>query len=224
MDDAKAQGRFRVLEAGCCLTALAVQLALRRLYNSAGHAQWAGLLGAANGSVWEQMKTLYFSLLLCSAPEFLFAGRGFFRVFTAKVSALSVLALSFAAFYYTYTGALGFHDTAVDTLGGLVLTVVACVFCYRVMVSEKPGVVAVVAGMVVFVSLFAAFAAFTERPPRQNLFRDPKSGLYGLPQSTENAFAGADFACLPKPAPPHKNTAPWETTTAKGDETAKTRA
>lgn len=192
--DGRAVRRVKTWETVSCVLALGGQVALRCVYERTGHALWAGILGAGNDSVWEQMKALFFALLLCSLPELIFSGGAFLNVLTGKAVELVLLVLSFAAFYYTYTGALGAHFDTADVLGGELLTVLCCLTGCRLMRRDGGGLATSLIGLLVIGSLGAAFVLCTLWPPEVDLFRDPKTGRYGLVTRQDEVFAGADLA------------------------------
>lgn len=185
--------RLKTLETIAFMLAVAAESVLGRWYFSAGGDSLSGFFGAANRSVWEQMKVLFFSYAAASLPVLAFSGVGFRRVFTAKAAASVALVLSYAAYYYTYSGASGGDFAVANDCGILAATLFAFFLSYRLAVSGKGRAAAFLASVLLWSSLLAAFCSLTLRPLELPLFRDPVSGAYGLNAGGSRAVAGAVY-------------------------------
>ena len=185
------------METAAFMLAVISQFALRGLYERTGRSFAAGLFGAANDSVWEQMKILFLSYFALSLPEFVFSGVGFLRIFTAKTAAILILVLSYAAFYYTYTGASGYDLRIINICGSVALTACAYLLSCRFAAKGSGRLSVFLSSLFVMLSLLAMFFAFTVFPPQIHLFRDPKSGSYGLIKISDSVTTGADYAKRP---------------------------
>lgn len=136
---------------------------------------------AVNESTWEHVKLLYWPVLLAAGAEFAVFGRktpGFWCAVLAGVSGGMVFMI---AFFYTYTGILGFSLPLLN-IGSFFLAVWVnywirdrCLYSGRLC---GPAVAAI--GIIGLVVLAALCIRFTFSPPLIALFRDPVSGGYGL--------------------------------------------
>ena len=140
----------------------------------------AGVFCAVNESVWEHMKLLFFPVFLFTAAQFCMGERDGLLAARA-VSVTAGLAL-IPTLYYTYTGVWGDHtlwaDAAIFYLSAAV-TFWMDDLLHRQRRLWKMG--CQVAGLVWLWVLAFLFVWWTFSPPHIALFRDPLTGLYGIP-------------------------------------------
>ena len=140
----------------------------------------AGVFCAVNESVWEHMKLLFFPVFLFTAAQFCVGERDGLLAARA-VSVTAGLAL-IPTLYYTYTGVWGDHvlwaDAAIFYLSAAV-TFWMDDLLHRQRRLWKMG--CQVAGLVWLWVLAFLFVWWTFSPPHIALFRDPLTGLYGIP-------------------------------------------
>ena len=133
-----------------------------------------------NESVWEHMKLLFFPVFLFTAAQFCVGERDGLLAARA-VSVTAGLAL-IPTLYYTYTGIWGDHtlwaDAAIFYLSAAV-TFWLDDLLHRQRRLWKMG--CQVAGLVWLWVLAFLFVWWTFSPPHIALFRDPLTGLYGIP-------------------------------------------
>jgi hypothetical protein len=154
------------------------------VYDWSGGLTAVGLFAPVNESIWEHLKLIFWPALvwwglgyvfflkkeeisapkwICSASAGLFSGP-----------------LFITAFYYTYTGAFGFHSLFLDILSFVLGTAIAQLsgigLYPRIKTARSWAILA--AGAIVL--LGAAFLVFTFSPPLIPLFEDPVTGSYGI--------------------------------------------
>ena len=162
------------------LTAAVLGTLAHFAYRWSGGALLAGVFCAVNESVWEHMKLLFFPVFLFTAAQFCVGERDGLLAARA-VSVTAGLAL-IPTLYYTYTGIWGDHvlwaDAAIFYLSAAV-TFWLDDLLHRQRRLWKMG--CQVAGLVWLWVLAFLFVWWTFSPPRIALFRDPLTGLYGIP-------------------------------------------
>jgi hypothetical protein len=138
------------------------------------------LIAAVNESVWEHLKLGFWPAFLYS----LFAYRGLSRpaesVLVARTAAMILIPVIITVAYYTYLSLAGRHSLVVD-IGIFVVAVLLGQLTSYLMLSSPnlPQKLIRVAPMLLAAS-FIAFSLFTYYAPHLPLFRDPRSGRYGL--------------------------------------------
>ena len=170
----------RTLETAGMLFTLLFGNLLHFVYDWTGQAGWAAYLSAVNESTWEHMKLLFFPVFLFTAAQFCVGERDGLLAARA-VSVTAGLAL-IPTLYYTYTGVWGDHvlwaDAAIFYLSAAV-TFWMDDLLHRQRRLWKMG--CQVAGLVWLWVLAFLFVWWTFSPPHIALFRDPLTGLYGIP-------------------------------------------
>lgn len=188
--------RLKTLETAAFLLTVAAESALRGVYGGSGSPVYAGIFGEANGSAWEQMKILFFSYAVISLPVCILSGVDFLRMLTAKAASSVTAILLFAAFYYSYTGAIGFDYSSVDKACAFLATLAAFLLSYRLAVRGKGRIGSFTASACAFLMTGVMFCCFTLWPPQLPLFMDPHSGTYGLQKQFTNADAEVAYTSL----------------------------
>lgn len=157
---------------------------LHYLYDISGGALWAAVFAAVNESVWEHMKIFTLPYVVWAFVELCTVRIPFRRFLAAKVLSLYFLLLSIPIFYYTYTFIVGRSIPVIDIACGFVFTVLAFFFSYR-MIAYAPCIERYFRLSVFLLVLYYIMAGyFTFLPPKTELFRDPVTGGYGLPQGS----------------------------------------
>ena len=80
---------------------------LHFLYDWSGENPVIGAFSAANESIWEHMKLLFFPMLLFSFWEYARVGKEYPNFWCVKLLGALLGLLAIPVIYYTYTGALG---------------------------------------------------------------------------------------------------------------------
>ena len=149
-------------------------------HHFSGGALLAGVFCAVNESVWEHMKLLFFPVFLFTAAQFCVGERDGLLAARA-VSVTAGLAL-IPTLYYTYTGIWGDHTLWADT--AIFYLSAAVTFWMDDLLHRQRRLWEMgcqVAGLVWLWGLAFLFVWWTFSPPHIALFRDPLTGLYGIP-------------------------------------------
>lgn len=101
------------------------------------------------------------------------------QVFACAASVIACLAF-IAAFYYTYTGAFGVEYIILDTISLLFGLAIAQLKAVKIYENTSQGSFKLYFTLAALFVLGAAFIAFTFKSPRIPLFKDPKTGSYGI--------------------------------------------
>ena len=155
---------------------------LHFVYEWSGGSALAAWFSAVNESTWEHMKLLFVPLFLFSLVQVCLLGRNYPNL--PAVRALGALAgiVLIPVLFYTYTGVLGFHvvwaDIAVFFLADLGAFALDFCLLRRGKLSSRWMQLL---GLAVLWGLAFCFVWCTFRPPRLALWRDPVTGLYGIP-------------------------------------------
>ena len=176
-------GRVARWQLGGFLFVCAAGTALHFLYQWSGESVAAAPFAAVNESVWEDMKLLFWPMLLWAGAERAVLG-GYSRGFWPAKALGTLLGLALIpALYYTYTGALEVSVMWVDIAIFFVAAAAAFLAETRMLARDwrcRGGARA--SALVLLLLLSAAFVLCTFVPPRFPLFRDPVTGFYGLGQ------------------------------------------
>ena len=147
---------------------------------------WSGgcpafaLFSAANESIWEHMKLLFYPMLVLSLVEYWRWGRQMDNFWCIKLTGILLGLALIPVIYYTYTGVLGvsadwFNITIFFLAAGVSLWVETKRFaagkCRRCVGKWAIGAL---------VLLIVAFTVLTFLPPHIPLFRDPLTDTYGF--------------------------------------------
>lgn len=156
-------------------------MVLRFAYGWSGGGVLAAF-SAVNGSAWEYMKLLFLPLFLFSVVQVCLLGRNYPNLPAVRsVSALTGAAL-IPVLLYTYTGMTGrsflWADTAIFVLADLAAFTLDFRLLCRGRFSRSWQQLLGLAAMWLLVF---CFVWCTFRPVRLPLWRDPVTGIYGIP-------------------------------------------
>ncbi len=142
------------------------------VYEWTGNQTFVGFFFPVNESTWEHMKLIFFPMsFFCVYLHLKFRKEN--RCLSSSIP-LGILTGTFSipVYFYTYTGILGYHMTALD-IGTFILgTLTGFFVLYKNAVSCKWRT----ANIPLYVLLFAVFLCFiffTYHPPAINLFSSP---------------------------------------------------
>lgn len=152
-------------------------------YEWSGGSALAAAFSAVNESTWEHMKLLFFPMFFFSVVQVCAMGKNYPNFLAARaVSMLTGLAL-IPVLFYTYTGILGFHMMWADIAVFFLADLGAFLTDYRLLRRGRMSSPwAQVAGLAVLWLLAFCFVWCTFRPVQLALWRDPVTGIYGLPK------------------------------------------
>ncbi|HAA37561.1 MAG TPA: hypothetical protein DCE00_01670 [Firmicutes bacterium] len=154
------------------------------LYDLSGKSLLVGLIAPINESVWEHLKLPLVPTLLWWLGGFMIVGRkkkiNFTRWFISTIVALVVCPLFIVSFHYTYRGALGLQSVVLDILSFFLGTAAAQLLALHIYLHAAQKKSYFYLAVFLLLALISAFLVFTFVPPRYPLFRDAKTGEYGL--------------------------------------------
>lgn len=149
-------------------------------YEWSGENIVAGVFFAANESVWEHLKLVFFPFLLYFAIALPLAPRLYNRVFGAFAATL-VAAAFIPVVFYIYTAFTGESVLAVDIVTFVVGVALGFAVAYGIFVtkSRHPALLCIIGatGLAVIVACYFTLTLFA---PDFALFIDPRNGNYGL--------------------------------------------
>lgn len=153
-------------------------------YDWLGYSGFAALFSSVNESVWEHMKLGFFPLMLFTALEFWFIGRGNRSYHPAKVLGIIAMSLFIVAFFYTYTEFTGDDILILDIISfilgaALCQIIVYLVITYVVITRKWLSILVQSLGIAALVLIATLLVVFTFRTPRAAIFEDPNGHGYG---------------------------------------------
>lgn len=148
----------------------------------------AAILGAVNESTWEHLKLLFWPMLLFGIFEYFRYGKNMNGFIPVKTASILLGLLTVIVLFYTYTGILGFHVSALD-IGIFVFAVfLSYFFSARTLdladTAQEPkgfwqSSFVQTASVITLLALIICFIVFPFYPPHIGLFLDPVSQTYG---------------------------------------------
>jgi hypothetical protein len=148
--------------------------------------EWAGewrpiaISAAVNESVWEHLKLGFWSALFFSFIEYPFVRTRANNIFVAKAVGILVIPISIVVLFYAYT-AFTEDILVADILVFVVAVVLGQMASYKILSSRQLPAGFDRCAIAVLVCLILVFVLPTFFPPHLPLFRDPISGMYGIP-------------------------------------------
>ena len=142
----------------------------------------AALIAAVNESVWEHLKLAFWPAVLYALLEWPYFRSRVPHFWPAKTVGIFAMPSIIAGGFYGYTALAGRHIFLID----ISLFVIAAFAGQRIsaaLLFRKPPPLAVrFAAGVLLALMIAAFSLGTYFPPRVPLFRETRSGHYGIPK------------------------------------------
>lgn len=172
--------RVTKFEAIGALVCGAAAVLMHGLYQWTGGAIWAGLISAANESLWEHGKVLMVPYLLWAFMEFLVLKQPVKKFTVAKTAGLIVMLAGMIAFYYLYTGIIGRSVPVVDLLCIFIWMAVGQIVSRKLLSSYRRVESWFTLCVFLLILLAVMFISFTVNPPHIPLFQDPVTGRYGF--------------------------------------------
>ena len=148
-------------------------------YQWSGYNPIVGLFSSVNESVWEHFKLGFTGLLIFSAVEYPFVGKGNKRYFLAKAMGLLSLQIFIVIFYYTYTSFTGDDILWLDVLSYIIGCGMCQLVVYRVLTDRGEIRLSPAIGVTVIAIHAVLLFVFTFWTPRSSLFLDQNTHLYG---------------------------------------------
>ncbi len=157
---------------------------LHFVYDLSGKLLIIGIIAPINESVWEHLKLAFFPTILWWTISYFLLKRknkiSFCRYFVSSVVSLVVCPLFIISFYYTYTGAFGFHSTILDIASLPIGATIAQLIALHIYQYAKLKLYHLYLATLILFILIIAFILFTFNPPHLPIFIDSRTGKYGL--------------------------------------------
>ena len=174
------RGRVFVWEtAGFFLIVLSGSL-LHFVFDLSGGWPPLAVIAAVNESVWEHLKLAFwpaFLYALIEWPFFRARTKDFWAAKTAGIFAMPVVIVSL---FYGYTALAGRNILLVDISLFILAVFVGQIISSRLLLRRSFAPLVKVAAIVLLISMIAAFSLLTFFPPKYPLFRDSRTGQYGI--------------------------------------------
>lgn len=138
------------------------------------------VIAAVNESVWEHLKLAFWPALLYALIEW-----PLFRVrtkefWTAKSIGIFTMPVIIVSLFYGYTALAGRHILWVDISLFILAVFVGQMISARLLLRQSFAPLVKFAAIVLLISMIAAFSLLTFFPPKSSLFRDSRTGQYGI--------------------------------------------
>lgn len=172
---------FKKLEIVGVLVVFLAGTLLHFVYEWSGGSAAAVLFGAVNESVWEHVKIFTMPYVVWGIIELAAAMPYFKQFIVAKVAGLYALGILTIVFFYVYTGIVGHSILWLDILSIFVWIAVSFFISYKITYYSKDLRFLFPLAVVMLLLFGAMYFSFTAAPPRLELFRDPVTGMYGVP-------------------------------------------
>ena len=166
---------------GFFFTAL-VGPALHFTYRWSGENRIVAAFSAVNESTWEHMKLLFVPVFLFTLAEMVVLTGRYRNLLAAKLAGILAGLGAIPVLFYTYTGIVGRGSTAADIAIFYVSAALVYWVSYRLLESGRlSGGALQIGSLLVLWGIAFLMVYFTYAPPHIALFRDPVTGLWGIP-------------------------------------------
>jgi hypothetical protein len=137
-------------------------------------------IAAVNESVWEHLKLGFWPTLVYAALEYSRFGKSSNNFRFAKTLGIYLIPITIVILFYLYIAILG-HDLLIaDILIFVVAVIVGQLVSYKLLIASPLPARINRFAPIALVVLGILFVLFTFYPPHLPLFRDPRTGLYGI--------------------------------------------
>jgi len=152
---------------------------LHFIFEISGYFKPAVLIGAVNESTWEHLKIGFWPAFLFAVLEYYLYGRKYGNFCLAKLINLYSIPVIIIGLFYGYTSFMD-HVFFFDIAIFVIAVVFAYWFSYKIIVSQTNYSRFTAAAVIFIILELLAFSLFSYFPPKNFLFLDPQSGLYGI--------------------------------------------
>ena len=150
------------------------------VYGWSGNNKIVGSLTPVNESVWEHLKLALIPILLFALIEGYFLRKQNKNLWCVKAAEICLVIFLITAFFYTYTGIIGFNTLWADILLTFVVPVIIGKYLsYKLLIRENQPRNKIIPAIFLLILIFA-FIFFTFRPPHLPLFEDKNENTYGI--------------------------------------------
>lgn len=140
-----------------------------------------GIFSAVNESTWEHLKMFFWPAFIFSVVEYICVGRHYNKYIFGKAISLYSGILLIITLFYLYTGIVGRNYVVADILIFVISVITSMYIGYRIITApfKCKGTINLIS-LLAIILLFLTFVFFTFDPPHMPLFKDPKTGGYGI--------------------------------------------
>lgn len=144
------------------------------IYEWSGENPIVGAIASVNESVWEHLKLLFFPALFYFVIEYFLSKERYENLIPADVIGIFMGMLTIIAFFYTYSGILGYNVAALDIFSyylGLAVTL-----CVKTRILRKKSFSSKTAkylSLILTALTAVLFIAWSFYPPRLGIFIPP---------------------------------------------------
>lgn len=149
--------------------------------------EWSGywkplaLIGAVNESVWEHLKIGFWPAFFYAVLEYFAFGKKIKHFWLSKTLGLYIIPIAITLFFYGYTALLGHHTLFLDIAIFFIAILLAQIASLRLLVSVKDLGYLRRAGAFFLGVILVFFSISTYFPGHYEIFKDPRTGIYGIP-------------------------------------------
>jgi hypothetical protein len=138
------------------------------------------LLAAVNESVWEHLKLAFWPALVFALIEWPFFRRKVENFWTAKAAGIFVMPLSIVLLFYGYTALAGGNVLWADISLFILAVLIGQMLSGWIMARRPRQSRFKTAAAILLALMIIAFSLLTFFPPKCPLFRDSRTGQYGI--------------------------------------------
>ena len=153
---------------------------LHFVFDLSGEWPPAALIAAVNESVWEHLKLAFWPALLFSLVEWPFFRRSLKNFWTAKAIGILAMPLVIVSIFYGYTALVGHNILWLDISLFVLAVMIGQMLSCRILLRQSLASGIKIPAMILLALMIAAFSLLTFLPPHGPLFRDPRTGQYGI--------------------------------------------
>jgi hypothetical protein len=140
-----------------------------------------GAFSAVNESVWEHLKLVFWPALLFMLIEYVPLKKATNNFGLAKTTGVYMAIIIIPLIFYSYTAVTGNSIFLIDISTFIVAVIIGQISSYKLLVHKKLPESFNRISFVLLVLLGIAFILYTFYPLQLPIFRDPKTGNYGIP-------------------------------------------
>lgn len=170
-----------ISEAAGAVVIYAAAVFLHFVYPLSGASALSILFGAVNESVWEHVKIFTIAYSGFALLQFTWLDPPFRRYIAAKCIGLYALMAAMIGFFYLYTAFTGRAVWQVDVISSAVFVCAVQALTFYLETSQNRLSEYFAPAVMLLMLYYLMFFSFTIYPPKAGLFRDPISGIYGVP-------------------------------------------
>lgn len=156
---------------------------LHFFYDQSGGHVLSILFGAVNESTWEHIKIFIAPYVVWAILELAYLHPSFKAFVVGKVAGLYVIPIGIITLFYSYTAIAGSNYLWADILISLIVCVAAQVVSWIVYGKGQKAAHWFMPAVIALILIAVMYFSFTAVPPKAEIFRDPVTGSYGIPNS-----------------------------------------